>query len=73
MTSDVQNLITGGAIELNNTVQTNTSAFNITSNGGVVTLSLVGAVPEPSSVALSALGGAALLGWAIRRKRAATV
>ena len=67
--SDVQNFINMGVIEYNGGGTGTLSRFSITSSGGVVTLSLMGAaVPEPSTVALTALGAAGLMGWTLRRR-----
>lgn len=70
-TTDAQNFINNGVIEYNSGGTGTLSNFNITSSGGVVTVSLVGAVvPEPSSVALMALGAVGLVGWTMRRRSA---
>ncbi|CAN5721026.1 hypothetical protein BH09VER1_BH09VER1_34720 [soil metagenome] len=64
--TDVQNFVTGGIIEYNSGGYGNLSDFNITSNAGVVSLSLV--VPEPSTYAclLGGLGACVVL---YRRRR----
>ena len=69
-TTDVQNFINAGVIEYNGGGTGTLSNFVITSNAGVVTLSLP-AVPEPSTVALSLLGALGVMGWTLRRKRTA--
>lgn len=70
-TTDVQNFLANSVIEFNNTPNSNPALFNIQQNGGTVSLSLVTAVPEPSSVAFLLTGlGAGAIGC-YRKRRAA--
>ena len=68
--ASVKGFLNSGAIEYNGTIENAASGysdFNFAQNGNNVTLSL-NAVPEPSTVALTALGAAGLMGWTLRRR-----